>query len=269
MNSTMGNTQYKMLQVLNLVSIIAVLIVNFLANYLPLNGLDTGYISDLYPNLFTPAGFTFSIWGLIYLMLIIFAIYQSQGLLQRKGKQLGYVRRIGYLFLASSVFNIAWIFAWHYLQVGLSLFIMIMLFLSLIALYMRLRAGGNEGTGETIAKLAFSIYLGWITIATVANVTIFLVDRGWDQFGLSETFWMVTITLVATAIVLTFMFKNRDWVYALVGVWAFFGILSQRLGTEPVETLVIIIVALCMAILLVGILIMARDNKHKHKCILP
>ena len=247
-----NSNNYKLLQVLNVVGFIGMIIVNFLANYLPINNMDTGEISDLYPNLFTPAGFTFSIWGLIYLLLAVFVVYQARGLWKSNGER-EYVQRIGYLFFTSSLLNLSWIFAWHYLKVGLSLVIMILLLVNLIVLYKKLNSNQGQESGEGLARTAFSIYLGWITIATVANVTAFLVDIGWGRWGLSEVFWMIVITIVATVIVISFMLKNRDWIYSLVALWAYFGIIYKRLSVEPVKMSVVIVVALCMLAIIGGI----------------
>ncbi len=256
-------SNYKLFQGLNILGFIGMVLINFLANYLPINNLDTGYISDLYPNLFTPAGFTFSIWGLIYLLLGIFVVYQAKNILEKKPEELMFVNRIGYLFFSSCVLNATWIFAWHYLQVGLSLVIMLLLLANLILLYNRLIPTDSTGEGKinSLVKPAFSIYTGWITIATVANFTAFLVDMGWGGFGLSETFWMILITMVATVIVLVFMQTNRDWIYSLVALWAFLGIISQRLASEPVETAVIVVVVICMVIIAANIYRVITNSK--------
>ena len=253
---------YKWLQGLNIVGFIGMVIVNFLANYLPINDIDTGEIADLYPNLFTPAGFTFAIWGLIYLLLAVFVVYQGKEIFSNNNKQLNYVQRIGYLFFTSCLLNLSWIFAWHYLRVGLSLVIMILLLVNLIMLYKRLNVNKAQEKGEFITRIAFSIYLGWITIATVANVTVFLVDIDWGQWGLSEVFWMIAVIIIATAIVISFMHKNNDWVYGLVAIWAYFGIIAKRLQTEPVETAVVIVVALGMLVIAGNIVRMIKNNKQ-------
>jgi hypothetical protein len=256
------SNNYRMFQILNVIGFVAMVVVNFLANYLPINDMDTGYISDLYPNLFTPAGFTFAIWGLIYLLLAFFVIYQAQ-IFGSKGKQLNFVKRIGYLFFTSCLLNLSWIFAWHYLMVELSLVIMILLLVNLIVLYNKLNQNdtSNQGLGEVIIQVAFSIYLGWITIATVANVTALLVDWNWNGFGLSDVFWMIVVMLVATIIVIRFMFKNNDWVYSLVALWAYFGIAYKRLTVEPVETAVVVVVIICMIAIAAGIIKVIIDRK--------
>lgn len=259
------NSNYRLLQGLNIIGFITMVVINFLANYLPINGLDTGQISALYPNLFTPAGFTFAIWGLIYLLLGIFVVYQSKGILSKIGKQFAFISRISYLFFTSCLLNSAWIFAWHYLRIGLSLLIMISLLINLIVLYNRLNVSKIKEKGEFLTRLAFSIYLGWITIATVANVTAFLVAIDWGGFGLPDVFWMIAVTIVATAIVISFMLKNRDWVYSLVAIWAYFGIIVKRLSTEPVETAVVIVVAICMLVIISGIVKIIINNRKTLK----
>lgn len=244
---------YRLLLLLNSIAFLAMVSVNYLSISLPLNGLDNAMITELYPNLFTPAGFAFSIWGPIYLLLGFFVLYQARGLIKPSTPQISSVHQIGPLFFISSLFNISWIFSWHYLQVGLSLLSMTLLLSTLLCLYHNLHRG--EVDRDVPAKLihvAFSLYVGWITIAMVANVTVFFVHIGWGGFGLSQSLWMVLITVVATLILLSFLFKNRDWVYGLVGVWALWGILSKRLAQDPLENTVIVVVSICLALLLGG-----------------
>ncbi len=254
---------YRLMQILNLAGFVLVVVINFLANYLPINNLDTGEISDMYPNLFTPAGFTFAIWGLIYLLLGIFAIYQARGLVGQPAEPNPLVKRIGYLFFISCILNSAWIFAWHYLQIGLSLLIMVLLLINLLVLYYQIHSVENKKKqkGYLFIAPAFSIYVGWITIATVANVTAFLVGRDWGAWGLSEVFWMVVITLVATGIVLAFMYKNRDWLYSLVALWAYFGIVVERATAEVVKWPVIVVVILCMAIIAYAVYMVVGEKR--------
>ncbi len=245
---------YKALVILNTLAYIAMIAINYLANYLPINDITTGEVSALYPNLFTPAGFTFAIWGLIYFLLGVFIAYQTIFLIKAGSRELGYVKRISYLFITSSLLNIAWLFAWHYLRIALSLGIMLLFLINLIILYYRLNTRVNgEDPGYTLTRIAFSVYLGWITIATIANATAFLVDIGWEGFGLSESLWMILISIVATGIVLIFMLKNRDWLYSSVALWAFFGIIYKRLITEPIESAVVLVLIICMLAITAGI----------------
>ncbi len=223
------NPKTKPLALLNLAGYILVLVMNALANALPINGRTTGELSDLYPNLFVPAGFTFSIWGIIYLMVGIWVVYE---LVQAfRNKETGGASKIGIFFFLSCLFNSTWILAWHYEFVLLSLFIMLGILGSLIGIYLRLEIGKRRYNTVTrvIIQAPFSVYLGWITIATVANVTTLLVDQNWNGFGVDPATWTIVVIAVATLISFAVLYTRRDFVYALVPIWAFFGILSKRM----------------------------------------
>jgi hypothetical protein len=217
------------LRLLNVLGFALTIVLNALANALPINGRTTGELSALYPNLFVPAGLTFSIWGLIYLLLALFVVFQLVAL------PAATVQRIGLWFLLASAANAAWILAWHFERVTLSLLIMLALLVSLLAVYLRLGIGtGSPGWGVKLAvHLPFSVYLGWITIATVANATALLVHVGWGRFGLSEEFWTVAVLIVATAITVAMLLRRNDLFYALVVLWAFAGIAIKRQAVDP------------------------------------
>ena len=222
----------QLIQILNLIAVIATVAVNSLANIIPFNGLTTGEVSDAIPNLFTPAGYVFSIWTVIYLGLFAFAVYQV--LPSKRDEE--FLDRIGYWFVVSSVFNIAWIFAWHYEQFVITLILMLGLLISLIAIYLRLGVGRREvSTGERwLVHLPFSIYLGWISVATIANVTTVLVTGGWGGWGISPEIWTVLVILVGGALGIAMALTRRDWAYPLVIVWAFIGIIVARPDVLPV-----------------------------------
>ncbi len=208
------------------VSYISVLIVNFLANALPINNMSTGDISDLYPNLFTPAGVTFSIWGVIYLLLFGYALYQL-GVFQKSKdeRREKLFQKINPYFIISSVANILWIFAWHYTLTGFSVIIMLLLLFSLIKIADILREEKlSEKKDKIFIFLPFGVYFGWITVATIANITAFLVSIGWNGFGLSEEIWTVVILLVGAFIGIARMFKDKSIPYGIVFIWAYFGI---------------------------------------------
>lgn len=221
----------KTLQILNILGFILVLLLNGLANGLPINGRTTGELSDLYPNLFVPAGFTFSIWGVIYLLLLGFIIYQARGLWKSSAPDSdGVVQTIGIWFFVSCLANASWILAWHYTQVVLSVLIMLAILTSLIMIYRRLRIGAGADTRQKLflAHLPFSVYLGWITVATIANVTTLLVDSGLSGFWFGETIWTCIMITIATGFGIFFLVKKYDVPYALVLVWAFYGISAVR-----------------------------------------
>ena len=226
----------KILQVLNFIAVIATIVVNFLANYLPLNGKYTGELSDSYPNLFVPAGITFAIWGVIYILLILFALYQARDLFGKQKYDMPFLNKISFIFVLTSLANILWIFFWHYEQVILSLLAMIVLFVSLITIYLRLNIGEQNITRseKLFIHVPFSVYLGRITVATIANVTAVLVSVNWDGFGVSEQMWTILILIVATIITFLVLLKRKDIPYSAVIVWAFIGIVMKRFGSDPI-----------------------------------
>lgn len=174
-------------QTINLLAVILTIALNGLANALPLNGQSTGEISDRFQVYFVPAGYVFSIWGLIYLGLLAFAVYQVLPA-QRENPQL---KRIGYLFALSCVANIAWLFLWHYEYFVLTVVAMLTLLLLLITIYLRLQIGRNQvgRIEQWCVNIPFSIYLGWITVATIANITSVLDYLQWNGWGISPEVW--------------------------------------------------------------------------------
>ncbi len=208
----------------NAIAWIAVILVNGLANALPINGLTTGELSDMYPNLFVPAGFTFSIWGIIYLLLLVFSIHQftSKGITGRQA--------IGPWWMINALANISWILAWHYKLVELSLVIMLILLATLFMITSRIEKARETGTKISLVEsVPFSIYFGWISVATIANVTTLLVDRGWQGGGISESSWAVIMILVAFTLACAMLFFKRNLAFGAVVAWALFGIYSKQI----------------------------------------
>lgn len=245
------------LPILNLLAYISTLVVNWLANALPLNGVTTGDLSDKYENLFVPAGITFSIWGVIYVLLGIFVVYQFVSVRREGGSPL-FVQLIGVWFLASCLANMGWIFAWHYEMIPLSLVVMVLLLASLILAYVRLEVGhvGASQGERNFVHVSFSVYLGWITIATIANVTTLLVSIGWDGFGIADKWWAVMVIAVGVVIAIAAIATRHDIFYALVVDWALAGIALKRyLVADPSERPVLIAAVAGIAVVTVGILI--------------
>lgn len=223
---------YKLFAILNAIGLVGVLTVNYLANALPINGLDTGELSDMYPNMFVPAGLTFSIWGIIYLFLIGFVIYQFVKTDFEEVPPHHFISRISFLFIINCAANIGWIFAWHYRFVFLSLLLMLILLITLIMIYQRLEIGKRQVrlSNKWLVHIPFSIYLGWITVATIANVTLLLVDIGWNGLGLPESVWAMIMIFVATLVGFRVFSERHDVAYVLVLIWAFTGIFIKRSG---------------------------------------
>jgi len=254
----------KILSIFNLVFFVGTVIVNSLAMSIPINNKTTGELSDQYPNLFVPAGSTFSIWGVIYLLLAIFAIYQLVYAFKTNEHKPTFIEKIGLLFILSSLMNMGWIFAWHYEIVPLSVLVMLVLLLSLIAIYVRLGIGRADasGTEKYLVHLCFSVYLGWITVATIANITSLLVDINWNRFGLSESFWTVAVIIVAIIIALVILFNRKDIYYVLVVDWALYGIWVKRnsVDAEPIQ-IIIVTVLTGIALISLGIVIQLFRKK--------
>ncbi len=229
-------------QALTLIATLATITVNGLANALPINGQATGAISDRFEVFFTPAGYVFSIWGVIYLGLIAFSIYQALPAQQDNTA----LRAIAPLYWLSSAANIAWIFLWHYNIFPLTLVAMLGLLVSLILIYLRLdiqRTQVSAGMRWAV-HLTFSIYLGWITVATIANATALLWLAGWDGFGINPQAWTAIVLAVAVIIAGSVMATRGDTGYALVLVWAFAGIAVKHSGVPLVATSAIAAAAL-------------------------
>ena len=203
---------------------VGVIAVNGAANALPINGLTTGAVSDLYPNLFTPAGFAFSIWGLIYSGLLAFLVR----IFSTSDTQL--VSKLFPWFAINSLANMAWIFAWHYLLVTLSMLLMLVLLMSLVFLTKQLKQQTAPSKETRFFSAVFEIYLGWITVATVANFTALLVDFNWNAFGISEVYWMLIVLPVIVLVATIVYFKHSSWVYLLPIIWALYGIHAKHLG---------------------------------------
>jgi hypothetical protein len=242
------------LSILNLLGFLGTVVVNALANILPINNITTGALSDLYPNLFVPAGLTFAIWGLIYVLLGIFVIYPLVPRVRRDPQKVEFVQRIGSLFFISCLANIGWIFAWHYQIVPLSLVLMLILLGCLLAIYVRLNVGKSEATKaeKYFVHVPFSVYLGWITIATIANVTALLVNINWNTWGLGEQFWAVAVIVVGIAIALSALFTRKDIYYSLVVDWALIGILLKRLSVTTVPAQSVVVVTIVGLVLVSG-----------------
>jgi len=241
-----------------------VLALNGLANALPINGVTTGGVSDRYDNLFTPAGLTFSVWGLIYLLLIAFVVY---GWATARSDRDRFSERVGPWFFVSCLANAGWILAWHYGLLLLSLVLMLVLLGCLLAVYVRLGIGRSEITrGEyAFVHLPFSIYLGWITVATIANVTVVLVSRQWDAFGVSPQFWTAAVIAVAAAIALAMAFRRRDVYFCLVVDWALLGILLKRLGDSTVPDQAVVVATISAMVLVNAAIVFQAVQRRAYR----
>ncbi|MFZ3152047.1 MAG: hypothetical protein WA116_10260 [Anaerolineaceae bacterium] len=255
----------KVLKIITTVTFIAMVVVNALANILPINGVNTGDISNSYPNLFAPTALTFTIWGLIYLLLALHTLYQLGFLQHKEPVNEALLRKVDILFSISSLANTAWIFMWHYRLIPLSMLMMIVILLCLILINNSIRNEDLSSREKFFIKLPFSIYFGWITIATIANAVTLLVALEWNGFGISEPIWTILILLIGTLIGGFTTFKNRNVAYGLVLVWAYIGILIKHVspdgfGGEYLAVIVAVSVCLVCLVAVIGYVIFGKKK---------
>jgi len=214
---------------INMGSLVLVLLMNFLSNALPFNNLTQGDLGALYPVLITPASYVFSIWGLIYLLLIAFIVYQALP----GSRENPLVKAVGLLFAVSCLFNIIWLFTWHYQRVGWSMIVMLLLLATLIIIYLRIGAVTTEKTvyDRFLVKYPFSLYLGWITAATIVNFNVLLYSIGWLGLGGGGVIFTMLMIVLAALVALAVFYLRQDYIYSFVLVWALIGI-GLRHGRE-------------------------------------
>jgi hypothetical protein len=253
----MKNSQsHRSLAIANLVGFVIVVVVNALATTIPLGGMTTGQLSDLYPNLFVPSGLTFSIWGIIYLLLGIYVVYGLIFSIRKTEPDNSFMEKVGTLFIISCVANAGWIFSWQYRILPLSLVCMLILLLSLIFIYRQLNVGRSNAkpSEKYMVHLPMSIYIGWISIATIANVTALLVYYKWNRFGISEQAWAIIMIAIGIVLGLLMLFNRKDIFYALVVDWAVLGILLKRIAADGNSTQGVIVTSIIgMCLVTVGI----------------
>ncbi|MFW6293674.1 MAG: TspO/MBR family protein [Spirochaetota bacterium] len=238
--------------IVNVVTFLGMLVVNILATSLPLNDMTTGDLSDALPNLFVPAGLTFSIWGVIWVLLAAYLVLQLRSAFDRKGAgDAGMIDSdpyapgvVGFWFPLNMILNAGWIFAWHYQLVGLSVLIMFALLATLIVMFLSIDATIRKTGSQRFAVVPISVYFGWITIATIANITAFLVSVGWGGFGVSDVVWTIVVIAAGLAVNVLMLLRHRSFAFAAVAVWAFAGIAVKRVGEGTPEGPGVLIAAL-------------------------
>lgn len=259
----------KRLVLLNWLSFLLTLFANAMANILPINGLNTGQVSALYPNLFVPDGFTFSIWSVIYLWLLLFVIVSTFGLLSSKASptQREAAALLSPLFIISGLVNVCWILAWHYLQVALSLLLMLALLALLLLQFQRIQKATPTATASIrwLLFAPFVIYFGWISVATIANTTALLVHVGWQGSPLGPAIWSAVMMSVAGVLAIFVGSILRQPLYAAVVVWAMLGIYRAQQTTTPWLGQVALVVAAVAALACIAGFWLAKDtNSSTH-----
>ena len=217
----------------NLAAFVLVVVLNVMSNALPINGQTMPEISAKYPSLFTPAGFTFSIWGAIYLALLLFVVYQALPS-QRSNEKIAGISR---LFQVNCMANAIWIVAWHYDLLTISLLIMLVMLVTLILIYRALLGAVEQAsiTQHLLLHFPFSLYTGWITLATIANISAVQTGNGWDNIGLTAISWTLLKLALAGAIGAAVVLRYGDVVFVLVVAWAAYGISVMQSATPAVS----------------------------------
>lgn len=243
MKTPWNKSAVKAYQILNWVFFSAMVFVNYLANALPINDKTTGQLSNQYPNLFVPAPLTFSIWGVIYLLLLWFCIKQSKSLFsgQTDPATAETVSVVGPRFIVTCILNMVWIFSWHYEYIAFSVFIMVLFLAQLINLNARIHTLTPylATSSRFTVKAPFGVYLGWICIATVANTTALLVYSNWNGWGQSEVFWASAMALVGAIIGSYALLKLRNAYIGLAVIWALIGVIIARVDAEVYHRFVV------------------------------
>lgn len=242
---------------INIAALVLVLLINYLSNAIPFNNLTQAEINfELYPVLFTPASYVFSIWGLIYVLLIGFVVYQALP----KYRDNPYNEAVGVLFALTSLLNIFWILAWHYLQIPLSMLIMVLLLFVLLVIYFRVK---NESARASLldkifVKLSFRLYLAWICAAVLANLNVMLYHFGWLGTGFGGALFTALMIILGAAVALYLFYVWSDYVFPLVFAWAFIGI-GVRHGSEEILVTAIAWIAAAALLFLMGWISRSRE----------
>lgn len=240
-------------QVVTVAAYLFVVTVNALANALPINGITSGAVSDRFPTFVTPAGYVFAIWGVIYALTGIFAVYQARPTMRDDPR----LKRLGYAFAFSCVVNATWLFAWHNLRITLAWVLIVALLVTLIVCYERLRGPSASWAEWAAVQLPFSIYLGWVTVATVANTAVALVAAGVDG-GQAAPLWGALAIVAATAVGAAMVVRRHDIPFALVVVWALIGIAVAQGGSS---TLIAVVSGVACAVLLATMVVVWQRTR--------
>ncbi len=243
----------------NIITFIFTLVINYLATNLPINNLTTAQVSDMFDIYFVPAGYVFAIWGLIYLGLLGFVIYQALPANRENAR----LAKIDGWFSLTNLANGFWLLSFQYLRFGLAMTLMIVLLISLIIIFLRLKIGKEKASGASLwlVNVPFSIYLGWITVATIANATQLLYNLQWNGFGIAPQIWLVIMLAAAVVISALMSFTRRNIPHALVLIWAFIGIAARFPNVPLVKNASYAASALVGLLLIIALLSKPRSTK--------
>lgn len=257
--STQGSGRGILLPVATLFAILATLSVNALSNFFPIQGLNIGEIANkILPGVqITPANYAFAIWGLIYLGLIAYGIYQ----LLPAQRHAPIIHRVDRLLIIACLAQIAWVYLFTLQLFWLSVIAMLAILLPLIGAYLQLGIGKRVSREfKWLVHVPFSIYLGWISVATIVNIASALYISGWDGWGISAVGWTVIMLLIGAAIASIVAIQRVDIAFTLVFIWAYIAIAVRHLSLNNPA---ISITAVAAAIVLLVLLLFSRIKRKK------
>lgn len=219
----------KRLSVLNLMSVITVIAVNYISQAIRINETTIGEVSNKYFNLFTPASYAFAIWGLIFIMLLAYGIYQVR-IAFFSNKTSGFIEETGYWFIITNLLNCVWVFVFAFEYTGLSVFVMLGILFSLTKIILNTNMNKKPVSRSTyiFGWLPIGIYSGWIAVATIANISAYLAKLNWDGAFLSEAGWTITLIVIATLLYLSVIYTRNMKEFAAVGIWALLAIFIRH-----------------------------------------
>jgi hypothetical protein len=208
-------------------------------------------------------------------LITLFALFLLKDFFNKQKTTKSFLEKISYFFILASVANIIWIFLWHYEKIILSLLAMILLFVSLLIIYLRLNIGKEKISNKIkiFVHVPISVYIGWITVATIANVTAVLVTLSWNGFGINEETWTIIVIIIATIITILILLTRKDYAYSAVIIWALLGIYLKRMADDPIygiqnqiaNTAVSAIIIILIIVLISGVLQYLNKSKPLSK----
>jgi translocator protein len=235
------------LKIINTVSYAAMLLVNYLSISLPFNGRSAANVSELYANLFVPAGFVFPIvWSLIYLALGLWLVMQWIF----KDSEDTMIEKVGLWFMVSCLLNIVWLFAWHWFYMEVATIVIISLMAALIKINLSIRSLELSRLQHFIVGLPFGIYQGWISIATIAMIAALFVHYGLSAVMDAEL-WTIIMSLAGTSIAIWMMFDHKNVLHGVVVAFALFGIWwkqNSRVDSVANTAMVLTVVLLILSV---------------------
>lgn len=250
-------------KILVLGTYLAMIVVNMLANILPINQ-TTGEVSQKYNNLFVPAGYTFMIWGVIYILLAIYILYLF-GVFKKVSVPLEKLVGINNLFIFTNLLNALWIFAWHYELIPFSVVVMLGLLVCLILINLQIKKLDLSCAQKWFIAVPFAVYLAWVCVAAVANISAMLVYFNFGGLGLSASAWTVAVLIILTVIATLTTLRLESFAYAITIIWALVGLLVQQIVVYDSQYVVVIVTIIGAIIVMCLTMLYLLKTQHQTK----